>query len=354
MLEQTDVYSSGTDGYHTFRIPALVVTPRDALLAICEGRKDHGQDSGDIDIVVKRSEDCGQTWSDMQLVWNDSGNTCGNPCPVVDRQTGIIWLVMTHNLGHDGERQIIHEESVGSRTVWVCHSVDDGRSWTEPIEITATTKQPNWTWYATGPGAGIQLHSGRLVIPCDHIEAGSKKYYSHVIYSDDGGVSWALGGSTPKDQVNECEVVELEDGRLLLNMRNYDRIQKTRVFAHSDDGGLNWSALAHDEALIEPICQASIRRYTTVADGGKNRILFANPASSEVRENMTVRLSYDEGQTWPQSRSLHRGPSAYSCLAALPDRSIACFYERGAARAYERLTFARFDLEWLTEGSDHL
>jgi len=350
--KQRDLFISGADGYHTFRIPSAIVTTRGTVLAFCEGRRDSPSDSGDIDMVLKRSEDGGESWSEMQIVWDDKGNTCGNPCPVVDWETGTIWLLMTHNLGRDVERQIIDEESEGTRTVWVTKSADDGASWTDPVEITAATKEPHWTWYATGPGAGIQLSSGRLVIPCDHIEAGTKKYYAHVIYSDDGGETWQLGGSTPTDQVNECEVVELEDGRLLLNMRNYDPARRTRAFACSADRGLSWSEVERDQVLIEPICQASIRRFTTTADGGRSRILFANPASTTARENMTVRLSYDEGRTWPVSRTLHAGPAAYSCLTVLPDRTIACLYERGNEKSYEKITFARFDLEWLTDGRD--
>ena len=144
---------------------------------------------------------------------------------------------------------------------------DDGHTWSPPRNITDTTKKAHWTWYATGPGAGIQLRSGRLVIPCDHIEATSKKYFSHVIFSDDGGISWCLGGTTPQDQVNECEVVQLDDGRLLLNMRNYDRNQRTRAVSYSDDEGISWSDLVRKDELIEPICQAS----SSLRDGRGNK-----------------------------------------------------------------------------------
>lgn len=350
MFEQRDLFLSGTEGYHTFRIPAVAVTCRGVVLAFCEGRRYSRGDSGDIDLVLKRSEDGGRSWSALQVVWDDDGNTCGNPCPVVDRKTGIVWLLMTHNLGCDSERQIVEQTSKGTRTVWVGYSEDEGLTWSIPAEITAAVKQPDWTWCATGPGAGIQMTSGRLVVPCDHIEADTRRYYSHVIYSDDGGKHWQLGGSTPDDQVNECEVVELEDGRLLLNMRNYRPGKRIRARSFSADGGLSWSPVEGDEALVEPICQASIRRFSTTAEGGQSRILFANPASQTTRERMTVRLSLDEGRTWPASRLLYPGPSAYSCLAILPDRTAACLYERGEKSPYERITWARFDLDWLTEG----
>ncbi|MCP4643959.1 MAG: exo-alpha-sialidase, partial [bacterium] len=205
------VYKSGEDGYDTYRIPALLVTKAGTLLAFCEGRKGSSSDTGDIDMLVKRSEDLGETWSAQEVIWDDGANVCGNPCPVVDQETGIIWLLMTWNLGSDHERQIIAQESEDTRRVFVTCSEDDGKTWAKPEEATESTKQDNWTWYATGPCTGIQLergpHKGRLVIPCDHIEAETKKYFSHVIYSDDHGVTWQLGGRTPTDQVNECQVV---------------------------------------------------------------------------------------------------------------------------------------------------
>ena len=344
MLEQLDLFTSGSHAYHTFRIPSLLATPAGSLLAFCEGRRNGGSDSGDIDILLRRSTDGGRTWSELQTVWDDPGNTCGNPCPVVDRESGVISLLMTHNLGTDVERKIIDGSSAGTRTVWLAHSEDDGESWSPARDITADSKEPHWTWYATGPGAGIQLTSGRLVVPCDHIEALTNKYYSHVLLSDDGGTSWRLGGTTPSDQVNECEVAQLEDGRLLLNMRNYDRTQRARAYAYSEDDGESWSSLAHHPDLVEPICQASLRRLDSPHG---TYLLFSNPASDSARENMTVRLSRDSGSTWPISRVLHPGPAAYSCLATLPDGRIACLYELGEEKPYERIQLALFDLEWL-------
>ena len=346
MLIQRDLFTSGHEAYHTFRIPSILATQAGSLLAFCEGRRRGQGDSGDIDILLRRSDDGGQTWSPIQTVWADPGNTCGNPCPVVDRQSGAISLLLTHNLGTDVEHQIIEGSSEGTRTVWLTRSEDDGHTWSPPQNITRTTKEADWTWYATGPGAGIQLDSGRLVVPCDHIEATSKKYFSHVILSDDGGISWFLGGTTPQDQVNECEVVQLDNGNLLLNMRNYDRNQRARAVCHSDDEGLSWSDLVRKDELIEPICQASLRRLDT-PEGTK--LLFANPASEEKRENMTVRMSDDDGQTWPYKGTLHAGPAAYSCLVALPNGHAGCLYECGENSPYETIRFAQFDLSWLVD-----
>lgn len=336
------VFESGKEGYACFRIPAIVRAPSGALLAFAEGRKNGCSDTGDVDLVLKRSEDGGKTWSPLQVVWNDAENTCGNPAPVVDAKAGKIFLLSTWNLGTDHERDIINLTSKDTRRVFVLSSSDDGKTWSNAREITRAVKPDNWTWYATGPGAGIQLEKGRykerLVIPCDHIEADSKKYYSHVILSDDHGETWKLGGTTPQDHVNECKVVELSGGKLMLNMRNYDPRNKARQVSISKDGGLTWSDLYFDQTLIEPICQASIMKHRFPGDK-KNVLIFSNPASQEKRVNMTIRISYDEGKTWPVSKVLHAGPSAYSDLVSLPNGTLACYYEAGHKSPYEGIAF---------------
>jgi len=345
------LFVSGQEGYHTYRIPAVVVTTQGTVLAFCEGRKQSGGDAGDIDLLVKRSADHGKTWSPQQIIWNDAGNTCGNPCAVVDEATGTVWLLSTWNRGDDREPAIIAKTSKDTRRVFVIHSTDDGLTWSAPRQITDDVKLTNWTWYATGPGSGIQIqhgpHQGRLVIPCDHIEADTKHYYSHIIYSDDHGKSWKLGGTTPRYQVNECEVVELTGGRLMLNMRNYDRQQRKRQVALSDDGGLTWAEQRFDEALIEPICQAAIERFSWPGQTNRSVILFSNPASTNQRSHMTLRASLDEGRTWPLARALHAGPSAYSDLAVLANGRIACLYEAGEEKPYASIVFADVPFAWL-------
>ncbi|MHB8954309.1 MAG: sialidase family protein [Pirellulaceae bacterium] len=342
------VFISGQDGYHTYRIPALAVTSEGTILALAEGRRGSSSDTGNIDLLVKRSTDNGETWSEQRVIWDDAGNTCGNPCVVVDQDTGVLWLLATWNRGEDREAQIIAKTSTNTRRVFVMQSADDGRTWSAPQEITPAVKKDDWTWYATGPGSGIQIqqgpHKGRLVIPCDHIEAGTKHYYSHVIYSDDHGASWQLGGTTPAHQVNECAVVELSGGRLMLNMRNYDRSKKNRQRAVSDDGGLTWKDQRFDSMLIEPICQAAMERCSGPDDANEGVLLFSNPASADERVNMTVRASFDEGETWAACRVLHAGPSAYSDLAVLATGDIGCLYEAGNTHPYESIVFARFTL----------
>jgi sialidase-1 len=356
-LRLAQIFVSGTGGYHTYRIPALIVGRDGTLLAFCEGRKNSRSDTGDIDLLVKRSSDSGKTWSEPRVVWDDGANTCGNPCPVLDRTTGAIWLTMTWNRGEDDEREIMNNVGKDTRRVFVTSSEDSGLTWSQPREITTAVKRPEWRWYATGPGIGIQLEQGpwkgRLLIPCDHSRAvaGSDQlaYNSHVIVSDDHGRSWRLGG-TISPAVNECQAVELQDGTIMMNMRNYDRSQTVRAVATSADGGVTWSSVRHDPVLVEPICQASFLRYTRRPPDDRNRLLFSNPAHAEAgrRRDLTVRLSYDEGGTWPVRRVLWPGPAAYSSLAVLPDGRIACLFEAGNQQPYEWITFACFGRDWLT------
>jgi sialidase-1 len=335
-----DVFVAGQEGYHTFRIPSLLVTAKGTLLAFAEGRKNGRADSGDIDLVLKRSNDAGRTWSALQVVASDAANTVGNPCPVVDGETGTIWLPMTWNLGQDLERDIIAGTSKDTRRVMVSSSNDDGVSWSKRVDVTATTKLPEWTWYATGPGVGIQLKSGRLLIPCDHREVGSSKYRSHVIYSDDHGKSWKLGGVVGED-VNECQAVELSDESIMINMRSYRANRRCRAMSISKDGGASWSGLVDDATLIEPNCQASLVGFAGDARH-KPFVLFCNPASQQKREKLTVRVSHDEGRTWPIAKLIDEGPSAYSSLAVLPDVTVGCLYERDN---YGKITFVRLTVD---------
>jgi len=336
------LFESGTEGYECFRIPALVTTTHGTVLAFAEGRKKGCSDTGDIDLVMKYSKDHGETWSNLSVIWDDGENVCGNPAPVVDEVSGSIYLLSTWNLGKDHERDIISGTSQDTRRIFVMSSDDDGQSWSEPREITTSVKQENWTWYATGPCHGIQLkqgaHKGRLLIPCDHIEATTKKYYSHSIYSDDQGLSWKLGGTTPQDQVNECTAAELSDGRVILNMRNYDRSQKSRKVTYSEDGGLTWGDIASDKKLIEPICQASMLMVKSSKEDAPI-LLFLNPAHKKSRQNITLRSSLDDGKSWKGSLVLHKGPGAYSDLSLLSNGNIACLYEAGHANPYQGIVF---------------
>ncbi len=343
-----DVYQVGEAGFHTFRIPALIAARNGTMLAFAEGRRAGASDAGDIDLVVKRSRDGGVTWSALQVIGDNGPNTFGNPCPVLDRTTGAIWLLTTQNRGTDREKDIVAGTSEGTRTVWAMKSTDDGETWSTPVEITAAAKRPDWTWYATGPGIGIQTRKGRLVIPANHAERGTGIHRSHILYSDDGGSQWRVGASADAG-TNESQIVELSDGRLMLNMRNHPpKPENLRMIAISGDAGLTVSTATPDPALVEPPAQASLIGLPGARAGDRGRLVFANPASAR-RERLTVRVSADDGATWPIARVVHEGPAAYSSLVALPDAAVGLLFERGERSPYERITFARLPLAWLTE-----
>jgi HEAT repeat protein len=338
-------YRSGTEGYHTFRIPAIIVSPQGDLLAFAEGRRYSRSDTGDIDLVLKRSKDNGITWSRLQVVWNGNGpHTAGNPVPVVDESTGRIWLFMTHNLGQDTQDEIQKGTSDGVRTIWATYSDDDGYTWAEPTNLFAVTQDPTTRWDATGPGVGIQLRlgekAGRLIIPA----------IGRTIYSDDHGVTWRQGqkfGGT-----SESQIVELTDGRLLRNDRAVARlVPNRRPISYSTDQGFSWGSTRYAPELVESYVQASTIRYEPVDSPSpyRNILLFSNPAHATSRVNMTVKVSLDEGDTWTIAKTIYPGPSAYSCLVRLPDGTIGLLFEGGIDGPYEYIYFTRFTLDWLLD-----
>jgi sialidase-1 len=333
-FDESMIFQSGAEGYSNYRIPSLITTKANSLLAFCEARKDTRGDSGNIDLLVKRSTDGGKTWSSPIMVWDAGEETAGNPCPVVDQRTGRITNILCWNLASDHGSHLHAGTSKDTRRVFKTHSDDDGLSWSEPTEITSSVKDPSWWWYATGPGIGIQLekgpHKGRLVIPANHTAEGY--YGAHTLYSDDGGETWSLS-TTIKPMVNESQVVELSDGRLMMNMRTQGISESIRPYlgyrstAFSNDSGETWSAPISDNELGDPICQASILRFD------EKRILFSNPnppvsLKRGPRTRMTVRVSHDEGETWPSSILIYEGPSAYSSLTRMPDGKVGLLYEK--------------------------
>ena len=336
------IFQKGTEGYSCFRIPALIKTKAGSLLAFAEGRKSNCSDEGDIDLVVKRSTDNGKTWSKLSVIWSDGANTCGNPAPVVDQNTGKIYLLMTWNDGEDKIGEINAGTSKNTRRVYVTASTDDGLKWDVPKEVTSSVKLPNWGWYATGPCHGIQMSKGayknRMVIPCDHIEVGgSKRGNAHVIYSDDAVATWKLGGIVPVHSAlnpNESTVTELSDGKLLLNMRVGGN-QNQRVYSISSDGGLIWSALMPTPELVDPVCQGSL---TSSVVGNGYAVFFSNAAST-TRKNMTIKMSMDDGANWTKKKVIFSGPSGYSDLLMLSNDSIAILYEAGVGAYTDGIAF---------------
>lgn len=360
--EPLTLFEGITDGYHSYRIPALLVAANGDLLAFCEGRRDSISDQGQIDLLMKRSNDGGLTWSGQSVVATEPEMTCGNPCPVVDRDTGRILMPFCKNRADGREGLIVKGKA--PRTVWVTRSDDHGVSWSEPEEITDQVKKTCWTWYATGPGHALQLVSGRLIIPCDHKisvdiphtdEAFTRGVGSHLIYSDDHGATWRIGAvlSLPG---NECCALECDDGSLYLNCRTRSQYG-VRSFGRSRDGGLSFIEEGFHPELVEPRlhkggCQGSMLKLQ--ADKGENSLyLFCNPATAEEkRRRLALHVSEDQCRTWREAMVVNEGPAGYSDLALLPGGRIACLHEAGDEFYSERLLLRIFSREQLLEAEN--
>ncbi|MGA3033070.1 MAG: sialidase family protein [Terracidiphilus sp.] len=363
LFEQTELFVGGQDNYNTYRIPSLICTKSGTVLAFSEGRIDIGKDGGPTDIVLKRSLGNGGPWTPAfmaargegrnrqdTMMWlplqvvlrSTNGDAWMNPVPVIDQTDGTIYLLA--NLYPQPYKD-------ANQAIWFVKSTDEGATWSTPVEITQGTGK-----HEIGPGAGIQLRSGRLMI----------QVYDSVIFSDDHGKTWKSGGIAPGDW-NETQVVQLVDGSLLFSRRK----APNRVFLYSKDDGETWSQPVAQSELPDPDCQGSMIRFTREDQGyTKNRILFANPVSGALgvgvgesdprgRFNVTVRMSYDEGKTWPIEKRILTGPGAYSSMTVFPDGSIGILFETGIAFGTfddycKKLVFARFTVDWLTDGKDHL
>jgi len=353
-LPLVDVFVNGQDGYPAFRIPSLITTKRGSLLAFAEGRaslRDHAEN----DIVMKRSTDGGRTWSALQLIHEDSTNALGNPTAVVVRETGrVLLMYQRYATGFDEHKAVPGLDGPRICRTLIQHSDDDGLTWSKPEEITAQVKRPvEVTSMAAGPGIGIQLargkFAGRILMPFNQGPFGKWKVYA--VISDDGGKSWRYGDTAAegaKGFANEVQFVELNDGSVMLNARNQGGGEKLRKISTSRDGGETWTTTYHDATLIEPVCQASILRHPGNGDPAADVFLFSNPGTKTGRTNGTIRLSRDEGKTWPASRVLYPGGFAYSCLASLPDGSAGCLFERDGTK---KISFARFTINWV-EGKE--
>jgi sialidase-1 len=324
------LFTAGQKGYHSYRIPALAVTTS-SVLAFCEARKFTGRDHDEIDILLRRSTDGGLTWAERQLVIASGGRTCGNPCPIVDRDTGQIHLLFSKD----------------NQQIFSTRSGDDGLTWAEPTEITEQAKAPAWSFVGTGPGHGIQLSSGRLLAPCWSDESPGpltwapnpnwgKIQSSYALYSDDHGQSWRYTANITTDATDECMAVELADGTLYMDMRSRQE-KKCRARSLSQDGGQTWSQAEYDTRLPEPSCQGSILR-------ANNTIYLTHPSNPDDRTHLALYHSQDNCQTFSSPTIFYEGPAAYSDLTAT-DTHLLCFFE---ADRSGRLVLEHIDPNHLT------
>ena len=371
-LEKIDLFKVGDLGFQRFHIPGMVVTAKGTVLAWCEARRTDG-DWADIRVLLRRSTDDGQTWSAPKEIVEVPGPITKNPFALALKKTNPKDVTYNNPVliaDRDGTVHMVF--CLEYMRCFYQRSDDDGVNWSAPVEITSTfeafKKDYDWKVLATGPNHSIQLKSGRLVVPV-WLSTGTggnahRPSVTATIYSDDGGRTWLAGEiAVPcTDEFinpNETVAVELSDGRVMLNVRNESKTHR-RIVVTSPDGATDWSDPKFDDALVEPICMAGLVRYQ---HDGKSLLLFCNPnnltradgkeesGKSRDRRNVSVRISEDEGQTWTAGRSIEPEWSAYSDIAVTPSGTILCFYGRGekASFAGDRLTVARFNLDWLTQ-----
>jgi sialidase-1 len=337
-----DLFVGGQEGYHTFRIPAIIASKRGTVLAFCEGRRLNARDFGDVDLLLKRSKDGGKTWGGLQTIHDEPGQvTLGNPVPIADRVTGDVHLVYAR----DG------------KTLLYRVSKDDGATFSSPVDITEPVRAMTvsagieWNHVLPGPGHGLQTANGRLVVQIKTAghKAGGPNRRVGVIFSDDHGRTWKAGGWVPptRGETSESTLFETGDRTIVMNTRWHDG--PTRIETRSRDGGLTWSAPEPVPELPDLACQGSILRESD--DPTNRRVYFSNIvpvlSASEAlvgrRNRLVLRASDDDGATWPLGRVVVPGPAGYSDLVKLAGGPLLVLFENGRMVYSEKLTLARVD-----------
>ena len=381
-IEKVDLFTANADGYTLYRIPGIVVTKRGTVLAYCEARKSDKGDWGTIDILLRRSTNSGASWQPRVMIADVPGPKEKNPVALAQKLATTGEVTYNNPVAIADANGAVHFLfCLEYARCFYLRTDDDGLTFSKPVEITASFDKfrPEYDWkvLATGPGHGIQLKTGRLVVPV-WISTGTgghahRPSVTSVIYSDDLGRTWTRGEIAGPNEgewsiPNETCAVQLADSRVLLNMRTESKANR-RLLTTSRDGATAWSRPQFHEQLLEPICMATMVRLSEAP--AKNRLLFANPdnlartdgkevaGKNRDRKNVSVKLSYDESATWPVNKTIEPGFSGYSDLAVANDGTILLFYERGSTdgtNIYKTglLTVARFNLEWLTDGKDAL
>lgn len=362
--QRVPVFVSGTEGHKSYRIPAIVSLPNGTLLAFCEGRVHGAGDFGDINIVMKRSNDKGRTWSSLQTIVDTDSLQAGNPAPVVDLYdpaypAGRIFLFYNTGNNHEGEVR----KGKGLREVWYKTSTDGGLSWSNPVNITTQTHRPkqpqvnaaynftqDWRSYANTPGHAMQFvtgkYKGRIFIAANHSagnpQPGFMDYKAHGFYTDDHGKTFHLSETVNLPGSNESMATEISNGRLMMNSRNQKGDIKARIVSISSNGGQRWDTTYFDNTLIDPVNQGSI--LTIGKKNGKAIVAFCNVADTKRRDNLTLRISYDDGITWNKNIVVDKSGdnkkndfTAYSDLVKISKNKIGVLYERDG---YSQIVFS--------------
>lgn len=349
------VFISGTEGHKTYRIPAIIRLFDGQLLAFCEGRVNNAGDFGNIDIVLKKSNDNGKTWSPLKIIVDNDSLQAGNPAPVVDLLDpqypgGRIFLF--YNTGNNHENEI--RKGNGYKQVWYKTSIDGGNTWSDATDITTEVNRLNkpganaqwnfkedWRTYANTPGHAIQFtegkFAGRIFIAANHSSGPPQDHFmdynAHGFYTDDHGKTFKLGAPVNIAGSNESMAVSLTEDKMMMNSRNQSGNIKARIVSISSDGGATWDTSYFDLKLIDPVNQGSI--LDVGRKDGKTILAFCNAADTQQRNNLTLRISFDEGKTWNKNVLIDKGDpainkdhTAYSDLVNINRSKIAVLYEK--------------------------
>lgn len=347
------VFISGTEGHKSYRIPAIISLPDGKLLAFAEGRVHGAGDFGDINIVLKTSNDKGFTWSPIKTIVDYDKLQAGNPAPVVDMADpsfpkGKIFLFYNTGNNHEGEVRKGH----GLREVWYVTSVDGGNNWSDPVNITKQTHRPkqphanpaynfaeDWRSYANTPGHAMQFatgkYKGRIYVAANHSAGDPQKsfkdYKAHGFYTDDHGKTFHISENVDLEGGNENMAAEISKGRLMINLRNQQGQVRARYVATSNDGGQTWQNQHFDKNLPDPVCQGSLLNIGR--NWGRSVMAFSNAADTVQRNNLTLRISKNNGKTWRKNFTVYSKPgkgdhAAYSDIVKIDNKKIGIFYEQ--------------------------
>lgn len=338
-IKFTNLFSASMkEGVSCYRIPSIITALNGDLITAIDERVPSCGDlkwNNDINIVIRRSTDNGTTWTDIETIVDyPIGESASDPSMILDKTTGELFMFFNY-MNLETEKDIFYLKMISSK--------DNGLSWTSPIDITSQITKPEWEndFKFITSGRGIQTSTGALIHTLVNLQNGL-----FLFKSDDHGENWSLI-DTPIKPADESKVIELVDSTLMVNSRVNNA--GIRYIHTSKDKGKTWASQP-DSMLIDPSCNASIIRYSSVNKGSeKNRLLFSNLNAKDSRENLTVKISYDEGKTWSKGKTIYSGSAAYSSMTILKNGDIGLFFEKDD---YKENVFVSFSLDWLTDGND--